>query len=419
MSITSYPELVRLSSSGGGNTVQFGDNTTDAFGRLRVSEPYTLFDSQNRFQIDPQFDTSTSGSATATHLSNESTVAMNVTTASGDEVIRQTKRVFPYQPGKSLLALMTFVMAPTQTNLRQRIGYFGANDGLYLEQNDTDIRFVLRKSTSGSVDDTEYVTQANWNVDKFDGTGPSGITLDLTKSQILFFDIEWLGVGDVRCGFYAHGKPVIAHIFQNENVKDKVYMKTAILPVRYEITATGALSSGATLRQICSTVASEGGYQQDVSELAAQRNTELTGINLTTKPLISLRLNSGSLDAVVLPQIVKVLPTTGQDYIITLVRNATLTGASWNTSTFTNVDYDVTATAMTGGDIMQVDYITNTVQAGSGVDAPTGYKWSLQLGRTIGGISDIMTIGIRTAVSGTPAGSALGSLVFYDLTNGT
>jgi hypothetical protein len=343
---------------------------------------------------------------------------MNVTTTSGDEVIRQTKRVFPYQPGKSLLALMTFVMAPTQTNLRQRIGYFGANDGLYLEQNDTDARFVLRKSTSGSVDDTEYVTQANWNVDKFDGTGPSGITLDFTKSQILFFDIEWLGVGDVRCGFYSHGKPVIAHIFHNENVKDKVYMKTAILPVRYEITATGALSSGATLRQICSTVISEGGYQQDVAELAAQRTTELTGIDLTTKPLISVRLNSGSLDAVVLPQIIKVLPTTGQDYILTLVRNATLTGASWNTSTFTNVDYDVTATAMTGGDVFQLDYITNTVQSGSGVDAPTGYKWSLQLGRTIGGTSDIVTIGVRTAVSGTPAGSAIGALVFYDLTNG-
>jgi hypothetical protein len=418
MSITSYPDYTRLTSTGGGNIVQFGGGTTDAFGRLRVSEPYTLFDSQNRFQIDPQFDTATSGSATATHLSNESSVAMAVTTSSGDEVIRQTKRVFPYQPGKSLLALMTFVMAPTQTNLRQRVGYFGANDGLYLEQNDTDVRFVLRKSTSGSVDDTEYVTQANWNVDKFDGTGPSGITLDFTKSQILFFDIEWLGVGDVRCGFYSHGKPVIAHIFHNENVKDKVYMKTAILPVRYEITATGALSSGATLRQICSTVASEGGYQQDVVELAAQRTTALTGIDLTTKPLISLRLNSSSLDAVVLPQILKVLPTTGQDYIITLVRNATLTGASWNTSAFTNVDYDVSATAMTGGDIVQLDYITNTVQAGSGVDAPTGYKWSLQLGRTIGGTSDIVTIGIRTAVSGTPAGSALGSLIFYDLTNG-
>ena len=155
-----------------------------------------------------------------------------------------------------------------------------------------------------------------------------------------------------------------------------------------------------------------------MNETAAQRTTTLTNIQLTTKPLISIRLNSSSLDAIVLPQIVKVLPTTAQDYIITLVRNATLTGASWNTSTFTNVDYDVTATAMTGGDVMQLDYISNTVQAGSGIDSPTGYKWSLQLGRTIGGTSDIMTVGIRTAVSGTPQGSAVGALVFYDLTNG-
>jgi len=95
MSITSYPNLVRLTSTGNGNVVTFDGSTTDAFGRLRVSEPYTLFDSQNRFQIDPQFDTATSGSATATHLPNESSVAMAVTTASGDEVIRQTKRVFP------------------------------------------------------------------------------------------------------------------------------------------------------------------------------------------------------------------------------------------------------------------------------------------------------------------------------------
>lgn len=418
MSITSYPELVRLSSSGGGNTVQFGEGSVDAFGRLRVSQPFTLFDSQNRFGIDSQFDTSLSGSATATHLANESTVAMNVTTTSGDQVIRESKRVFPYQPGKSLLALMTFVMSPTQTNLRQRIGYFGANDGVYLERNGTDTRFVLRTSTSGSPDDTEYATQANWNVDKFDGTGPSGITLDLTKAQILFFDIEWLGTGDVRCGFYVHGKPVVAHIIHNENVKDKVYMKTAILPVRYEITATSTLDSAATLRQICSSVISEGGYTQAKRELDAQRTTTLTTISSTMLPLVSIRLNSGSLDAVVIPQQVKVFPLTAQDYKVSLVRNATLTGASYNTSTFQNVDFDIAATAMSGGEIMQVDYITNTVQAAGGVATATGYNFANQLGRTIAGVSDVLTIGIQT-ITPTPTGSARASLMFYDLTNGT
>ena len=417
MTITSYPELVRLSSTNGGNVVTFGDSTTDAFGRLRVSQPITLFDSQNRFGIDGQFDTSTSGSATATYLSNESTVAMNVSTTSGDEVIRESKRVFPYQPGKSLLALMTFVMAAGQTNLRQRLGYFGTNDGVYLEQNGTDTRLVLRTSTSGSVDDTEYATQANWNVDKFDGTGPSGITLDLTKAQILFFDIEWLGVGDVRCGFYVRGKPQVAHIFYNTNEKSKVYMKTAILPVRYEITATDTLDSAATLRQICSTVISEGGYTQIRRELDAQRTTTLTGISTTLLPLVSIRLNSSSLDAVVIPQQVKVFPLTAQDYEVLLIRNATLTGASYDTSTFVNVDFDISATAMSGGDIMQVDYITNTVQSAGGISEATGYNFANQLGRTIAGVSDVLTVGIRT-ISPSPTGSARGSLMFYDLTNG-
>ncbi len=201
MSITSYPELVRLSGSNGGNVVTFGGGNIDAFGRLRIASPFTLFDSQNRYAIDAQFDTSTTGSGSTSHLSNESSVQLSVTTASGDEVIRETKRVFPYQPGKSLLVMETFVFAAQQDNLRQRVGYFGANDGVYLEQNGTDVRFVVRTSTSGSADDTGYVAQANWNVDKLDGTGPSGKTINLTtspKAQILFMDFEWLGVGTVR-----------------------------------------------------------------------------------------------------------------------------------------------------------------------------------------------------------------------------
>ena len=178
MSITSYPELVRLSSTGNGNTVAIGGTNVDAFGRLRTASPFTLFDSQNRFGIDPQFDTSTTGSGATSHLANESSVQMSVTTASGDEVIRESKRVFPYQPGKSLLVMATFVFAAQQDNLRQRVGYFGANDGVYFEQNGTDVRFVVRTSTSGSADDTRYVAQSSWNVDKLDGTGPSGYTLE-------------------------------------------------------------------------------------------------------------------------------------------------------------------------------------------------------------------------------------------------
>lgn len=417
MSITSYPNLVRLTSTGGGNLVSLGGTNVDAFGRLRTAQPFTLFDSQNRFGIDPQFDTSTTGSGSTSHLANESSVEMSVTTTSGDEVIRETKRVFPYQPGKSLLVMATFVFAAQQDSLRQRVGYFGANDGVYFEQNDTDVRFVVRTSTSGSADDTRYVAQSSWNVDKLDGTGPSGYTLDVTatpSAQILFIDFEWLGVGTVRCGFVIDGEFIVCHKFHNANSLDKVYMKTAILPIRYEITATGTLSSSAAMKQICSSVISEGGYQQ-VNALSWARMTAATTVTTSFEPLVSIRLNSGSLDAVVLPAYYTVFPIPNNvDYEIALIKNPTLTGASYNTATFDNVDFDVSATALTGGTIVLQNYTKGTNQSSGDAIVPTGYNFDLQIGRTIAGTSDVYTLAART-ISGTD--DIIGCLAFWDLTS--
>lgn len=413
MSITSYPELVRI--SGSGNTVGFGGPTVDAFGRLRTSTPYTLFDSQNRYSIDPQFSTSTAGSGAATHLSNESSVNMAVSTASGDEVVRQTYRVFPYQPGKSLLLLATFKMDAAKTNLRQRVGYFNTGNGVFLEQGANGITFVLRTSTSGSPSDARYVAKASWNGDKLDGTGASGITLDLTKTQILFLDFEWLGVGSVRCGFVVNGQFIVAHTFHNANQQTAVYMTTAILPVRYEITNTGTVASSSAMKQICSSVMSEGGYEAVASEMGARRTSILSTISTTFLPLVSIRLNSSRLGAVVLPNRMAVLPTTNQNYEVALVKNATLTSASYVTGSFDNVDYDVSATAMSGGTIMQSDFVTSSAQGRATLAAPTGYNFDLQLGVSLAGVSDVYTIAIRT-VSGATTGDAFGALTFYDLT---
>ena len=413
MTITSYPELVRI--SGSGNTVGFGGSTVDAFGRLRVSQPYTLFDSQNRYSIDPQFSTSTAGSGAVTHLSNESSVNMAVSTTSGDEVVRQTFRVFPYQPGKSLLLLATFKMDTAKTNLRQRVGYFNTGNGVYLEQGANGITFVLRTSTSGSVDNSRYVVKASWNGDKLDGTGASGVTLDLTKTQIMFMDFEWLGVGSVRCGFVINGQFIVCHTFHNSNIQTAVYMTTAILPVRYEITNTGTVASSSAMKQICSSVMSEGGYEAVSAELSARRTSILSTISTTFLPLVSIRLNSSRQGAVVLPNRMSVLPTTNQNYEVALVKNATLTSASYVTGSFDNVDYDVSATAMSGGTIMQSDYVTSSTQGRATLAAPTGYNFDLQLGVSLAGVSDVYTIAIRT-VSGATSGDAFGSLTFYDLT---
>jgi hypothetical protein len=413
MTITSYPEIVQLAS--GGNTVSIGGTNTDAFGRLRVSQPYTLFDSQNRYGIDSQFSTSTAGSGAATHLSNESSVSMAVSTTSGDEVVRQTFRVFPYQPGKSLLLLATFKMDAAKTNLRQRVGYFGTANGVFLEQGANGITFVLRTSTSGSASDARYVAKADWNGDKLDGTGTSGITLDLTKTQILFMDFEWLGVGSVRCGFVINGQFIVAHTFHNSNIETAVYMTTAILPVRYEITNTGTVASSSAMKQICSSVMSEGGYEAVSQEHAARMVSATTGTFLTTtfKPLVSIRLPSTALGAVVLPYNLNFLPTTSDNYELALFKNTTLTTPTWTAVSSTgNVEQDIASTSMTGGTIVYSEYTTGKsgrVPLATG----SGYNWDLQLGSSLAGTSDIYTLAART-VSAT--GGGIGSLSFYDLT---
>ena len=391
----------------------------DAFGRLRISQPYTLFDSQNRYAKDAQFSESLTSGGSATYLPNEATVRLGVTTSSTSKAVRQSFRVFPYQPGKGLLVLATFVMADAQENVRQRVGYFNENNGVFFQKNNATNSFVLRTSTSGSPSDARTVNQSNWNGDKLDGTGTSGFTLNTSKAQILWMDFEWLGVGSVRCGFVINGEYIVCHTFNNANDITNVYMTTAILPVRYELENIGTVFSSSNLRQICSSVISEGGYEQTSVDHIARRTTEFINIDTLADfyPIVSIRLASSRIGAVVLPNQIQFLPLTSQNYEIALVKNTTLTGASWvAVPTDSNVEYDVSSTAMTGGTIVQTDYVTSTGSGGvQSTIAPTGYNWDLQLGASIAGTSDTYTLGVRT-VSGATNGSGVGSISFYDLT---
>lgn len=411
MSITSFPALVRIDEYG--NTVTVGGTSADAFGRTRVSAPFTLFDSQNRYEKNGLFDEAVVGSATVTYLVNESTVSLNVTAASGDEVVRQSKRVFPYQPGKSLLVMNTFVMPAAHANVRCRVGYFSAENGVFLERNGTAVRFVRRTYTSGSVVDN-VVEQASWNGDKLDGTGASGFTIDLTKSHILWQDFEWLGVGSVRIGFVINGKFIVCHTFHHANNLALVYITTAILPIRYEITNTDATDGSRAFKQICSTVISEGGYEKKVALQTARMTAYNAGVGTTLVPLLSIRLDTARPDAVVIPDGYTVLPSASAatTFEIQLVKNATLTGASWAQTTSNNVEYDTTATAITGGTIVDSRYVVESNQVSSSVANSETYNFDMQLGRTIAGVSDTYTIAART-LSGTQ--SAIATFSFWDL----
>jgi hypothetical protein len=401
--------------------VAIGGTNTDAFGRLRVSQPYSLFDSQNRYAIDNQFDTVFITGGSTSFLVNEASVAMINNTTSGAEVVRQTFRSMLYQPGKSLLVLATFKAAAPTANLRQRIGYFGTQNGVYFETSGAGTTtsalkaFVLRTSIGGSVDNTtRRVEQSAWNGDKLDGTGASGLTLDLSYPQILWMDFEWLGVGNVRCGFIINGQYIVCHTYQNANFTgNSVYMTTAILPVRYEITNTGATTTTSTLKQICSSVMSEGGLEPTSISHVALRSTALT-VGTTITPLVSIKLTSNALGAVVLPQALRVLPTSADNFEIQLVKNANLSGAIYSLVTSdTNVLFDTNATAMTGGTITQINYAASSNQGTTPLNEAGVFNWDTQLGVSISGVSDVYTVGVRT-FSG--SGNVVGSLTFYDLT---
>lgn len=142
----------------------FAPTQSDAFGRLRVSNPQTLFDTQSRYYNHNQFASNVIGGGTYTYSSNDSTFAMAVTGASGDAVAAETYKVFPYQPGKSLLIYATFCMNNAKPNLQQRVGYFSSQNGIFFEQDGSTLNMVIRSYSSGSIVETR-VPQSSWNGD--------------------------------------------------------------------------------------------------------------------------------------------------------------------------------------------------------------------------------------------------------------
>ena len=393
----------------------------DLFGRLKVSEPYTVFDSTHRYSQDGDFDDVVLGAgSTIGIITAQSTATLGIGTTAGCSIIRETKRVFPYQPGKALQVFQTFVLNPPKTNLVQRVGYASSENGIMLELNGSQVNFIKRTAISG-VGTTISVPQSQWNQDPLDGTGVSGINLDFAKAQLMFTEYEWLGVGCARVGFVnENGTFHIAHIFNHANTLDSTYITTASLPCRYEILNTGNVSSASTMKQICISVQSNGGYEKVVARDVARRATSITGITSSTNftPLVSIRLAPGREDAVVLPKAFSFLSSssgTGSYSEVALIKNGTINASTWSSTSSPNVQQNTDATGIvTGGTIVLNDYVSAANKVSTPLNIDEIYNWDLQLGRTQAKVSDVYTLAARV-VDGT-ATDFIGSIQFFDLT---
>jgi len=415
-------------STGSPETVKFPPFSYDSFGRVRVSEPFTLLDAKFLYDKQPLvYDEITAGGATGAGPGTSAMVNMTVTNA-GDRIVRQTRKYATYQPGKSLFVLATGVLN-TQgkvANSVARIGIFDdVNDktfpgsyqngnGFFVEQNGTALRIGKRSYVTGAQVDT-IVEQANWNVDPMDGTGPSGLTLDITKSQIFFWDFEWLGVGTVRQGVIINETYYFIHYWNHANIINTMYSQTMTLPVRYELTASGAGASGPfVLKQGCVSVASEAGFNPRGQVFTADRDTRSRSIGTATfTPLVSVRLRKEQNRGVILPLSIDLMATGTNDqgrfaliYGIAGQNPIVLSGATFAGVSGSNCEYDMIASAMSGGYLISSGYFSSNARTIS-VDLSDDVVAS----SNIRGEPDIVTLAAQ-GITGTI--TALGSLTWQE-----
>jgi len=334
----------------------------DRFGRLRVSQPELLFESNLTFDSQPtSWGLITTLGGSGTYLSNESSYELAVTTAAGASAARQTHQYFTYFPGVGYLMMMTGVLGPKKANLASRIGYFDVNDGIFFENNNGVTYVTLRSSTSGVAQDTQ-VAQANWNLDPLDGTGPSRLILDTSKTQIWAFDFSWLGVGGVRCSVIIGQQVINVHEFVETNVIDKVYMRSPNLPIRYEITNLDVTESPSSMKQICSSILKEGLGELTARSRTINNETTTRAITTTERPIASIRLKDAYKRSKLILNNFSVYIPQSVDVLVKLIYNGSLTGDSWVDSTDI-AQKDVSATAITGGSVIFSQYIKNTNQS--------------------------------------------------------
>jgi hypothetical protein len=401
------------------NNVTLKDSTQlDAFGRLKVSQPEPLFDNMFEYGLNTMLWETSLTNGTASHVANNCALRLSTNgTTSGNTAIVQTRKYMRYQPGRSLNIELTFAMGTVQTNSYARLGYFDASNGIFFERtkdaSTTTYNIVRRTNVTGTPADNA-VAQTAWNVDKMDGTGVSGKNLDFTKTQIMFIQLQFLGVGRVQVGFVVDGIPYVAHQFLNANSLSTVYMSSGCLPVRAQVTNSGTSGGTLTMDVFCCSVSS-GGIGQEQVQYAISNGITSVSTSTTLQPILSIRAgtllggtggggsltNRGHIEPISFE-----LSVTDRVHEFQILRNATLgSGTSWaSVGTGSLADYDVSSTTVTGGTSVARGYIA----ASNTTRGTTTEEFKINpLVYTGFSSQDILTIAARTT---TLTGTALASL---------
>lgn len=353
------------------------DEQLDAWGRVRASIPTTLFELNFNFsKKELNMNEKLVSGGTATYSYDDSGVNLTVPTTSGASVVRQTKRYFRYITGKGMSVLTAIIPGPAKANVFKGWGYFDANDGMFFRQTGSGFAVVIRSSTSGSPVDT-VINQADWNIDKMDGTGISGVTLDPEKYNVWVVEFAWQGAGGVRFGVFMGGYVNYVHEFRPANILTEPFTRTPILPVRYEITNTGTAASSTKITHGTLGLIVDGpsSILDATQGFSTSREATPKSLNTTLSPVLAIRpklLIDGETNRV--PIELQTLTITAETQTIywELVKNVTITGGTWSSvNSISAVERNTTATSYSGGTVLDSGYVLASSQGNTTISGST------------------------------------------------
>ena len=388
----------------GTQPVAYADTTqVDSFGRLRTSDSNVLLDSQLDFDLQPLlWQNVLTGGGSVTHDEPDATAVLAVTAAAGDEVIRQTRRYWKYRAGQSLRITMTSVFGAPVAGVIREQGFFDDDNGIFLRQNASGgIELVVRSNVTGTPAET-VIPQGSWNKDPLNGAGPSELTLDITKAQIFWIDLQWLGVGRVPGGFNINGVDVEIHEFLHSNIIDTVYMSTGTLPVRYRIfNDTGA--NPAEFRAICSSVFWEGGSEGPGYLTSADTGITPYSATVALTSLVAIRLNSTHIRATLRALSFEVVNAGVNDVRAVLLHftpDNVPAGLTWSAGSgdASEISTDNVAVTEANGYRIQTEYVLNSTGKKASVQVAEVDSY-LRVAADYAGASDVIVLAVQTVTN--------------------
>jgi hypothetical protein len=381
-------------------SINYDSRALDASGALAVSQKSILGNYvQDKDNLPLLLDRVSSGTATQTWSNGVVSMSVGV----GEYAICQSFKKHLYLAGKSQSAEITFNNFGLEANIVKRVGMFSSStvapytasfDGFFLESDGTNIKLEIWK---GGVS-IASVNRDDWT-DPLDGTGESGLSIDMDNFTVSMFDFLYLGGTALRLSFNVGGQVIHAHTIQNSSINATTFINSPVQPVRWEIRSTTGTGS---LGQICAAVSTGGAVGVVGFPRAVDTAASFINANSTANTYLIAALRANTPHAVSHEVFGSTLATTNDPYIVRFILNPTIAGTPVFNAV-TNSGFDVaigdtsgnpSATTVTGGTILNAAFFSSQVRQGQ-LEANSLF----QLGFDIAGNADVIALCVQPVSS--------------------